>query len=183
MAGDNIMRKIAPGACIIYAAFCIFLALPGSAEDEEEKEYRLFDRIGNLLLVYKDKDVYIQDVEGKELVRSTTTRDVFERDAFFSRDGRHIMYEVDKSRRYPNGDIDVEIHHYMQEIDKNDKHKQKIEEVLYRDFKKERLKDKHGSIRFLDILRGRSGESAEEGLLESLKSKEVDADEDPLLDR
>jgi WD40 repeat protein len=46
---------------------------------------------GDMVLVSKDNDIYLQMIDGSDSRAVTSNRDVFERDAFFSKDGRYIL--------------------------------------------------------------------------------------------
>ena len=151
------------------AASLLMIRIVSYSPCEEEKEYYLFDRMGDLLLVREEKDIYlVMLIEARKKVRITKTHDIVERDAFFSRDGRYIFFEIDKSKYYPDGTAEIKFEYFRQPIDEDDKKRMKIEEDVYRDFKRERVADKYKSLTYLDL---RERREEQKRLLETLTSK------------
>jgi len=147
-------RPLSAVMAIVTLAFFAGITMTGRAV-AGEKAYYLYDRIGDLLLISKDKDIYIQSLDGTREFRLTKTRTDFERDAFFSKDGRFVLYELDKSRYFPNGEIvEFEVEHFLQPSDRDDSARQSIDVVLYKDYKEARMKDKDSAVTFLEFLKG-----------------------------
>ena len=104
----------------------------------KKETYYFFDRTGDHLLVSKDNDIYIRTLDGITRTRITESADVLEKDAFFSKDGRYVLFMVDKSR-YFAGIADINIKYFAQPIDGDKTNRVEISEEIYRDFKKERI--------------------------------------------
>lgn len=108
-----------------------------------EVKYIFFDRIGEMKLVSRENDLYIEKVDGSDKRKITSTSEIFERDAFFSKDGRYVLYETDESKYLMKGVADIKYSRFLQPVDENDSKKIEIDEFMYRDFKRERIKDKN----------------------------------------
>lgn len=110
-----------------------------------DMNYSFFDRIGEIRVVGRNKDLYIEKMDGSDSRRITSTAETYERDAFFSKDGRYVVYETDESRHFSGGVADIKYNYFMQLIDGNDTTKIEIDEFMYRDLKKERIIEKNKS--------------------------------------
>ncbi|MFH1594689.1 MAG: hypothetical protein ABID09_08345 [Candidatus Omnitrophota bacterium] len=148
-------------ATFIAAVSLATLAALSNIAAEDKNAYRLFDRIGDLLLISKENDIFMQMVDGTKKGRVTESIDVQEKDAFFSKDGRYILFMIDDSK-YFAGVKDVRIYCYLRPIDGDKASIIEITEELYKDFKKERLSDKYKRTVYLSP--GRGTENTEESV-------------------
>lgn len=128
----------------VFAVVLLVWVFPADNAMCAEGDYYLYDRIGDLRLIGAAKDLYTDRMDGTGKRRVTSTPETPERDAFFSKDGRYIIYMTDESRRFAGGIIDIRYNYFLQPIDGDDAAKSKIDEFTYRDLKKERIREKRG---------------------------------------
>jgi len=136
------MRK--PVACI-FIVLGVFLAgyllLECNAFEFESKPY-FYDRVGELMLVGKGKDIYVERLDTGVSRKVTNTPDIKEIDAFFAQGGAVIVYKAQKKKSAFDKSSSYEYNLFMQPTDKNDLKKTAIDYFLYRDLKRERLRQR-----------------------------------------
>lgn len=115
---------------------------------DEAPEFAFFDRLGELRLVSREKDLYVEKLDGSEKRRLTSTSLVVERDAFFSKGGIYVVYETDESRYYAKGISDIKYRYFLlrltgkEEADEEVNQRIEIDRFTYKDLKREREKEK-----------------------------------------
>ncbi|MFH1753742.1 MAG: hypothetical protein ABH875_06120, partial [Candidatus Omnitrophota bacterium] len=107
----------------------------------EEKPY-FYDRIGELMLIGRRKDVYVERLDTGESRKVTNTPDMRELDAFFGQGGSVIIYKAEEKKSAFDKKSSYEFNLFMQPTDMNDLKKVEIDYFLYRDLKQERLKQR-----------------------------------------
>ncbi|MDB4349743.1 hypothetical protein OAA99_02180 [Omnitrophica bacterium] len=105
-----------------------------------DDEPYFFDRLGELMLIGRGRDLYIIRMESGAKRKITSTPEVTEEDAFFSNDGRFVLYKTKKKKSAFDKTSSPEVERFMQPIDANDLQREEINFFLYKDFKKERIK-------------------------------------------
>ena len=121
--------------------FMVDWVIARSAVSEEGKTY-FFDRLGDLMLVGREDQLYIQRIDGSNRRKITSTLDVIKLDAFFGYGGRYVMYKTVKKKSGFDKKRNYEHKYYMQLIDDNDLKKKEIDVFIYRDFKKKRIRER-----------------------------------------
>ena len=125
------------------AAVFLFVAVYAAAiADNGASEYYLYDRVGDLRLVGKSKDIYLERFTSGEIRKITATPDVYEPDAFFSNDGRYVLYRAENKKRAFDKTPEPASRYFIQPVDDTDLKRKEIDQFLYKDYKKERLKAK-----------------------------------------
>lgn len=136
------MKKIVVSIHIIifiFLAGCFILEC--EAGEFESKSY-FYDRIGELMLVGKGMDIYVERLDAGTSRRITNTSDIRELDAFFAQGGSIVVYKAEQKKSAFDRTPSYEYNLFMQPTDKNDLRKTRIGYFLYRDLKKERIKQR-----------------------------------------
>jgi hypothetical protein len=118
-----------------------WLLLECRAGELEEKEY-FYDRIGDLMLVGRGKDLYVERLDTGKSRKVTNTVDIKEIDAFFAHGGDIIVYKAERKVSAFDKTPSFEYNLFMQSTDKTDLKKTQIDYFLYRDLKRERVKQR-----------------------------------------
>lgn len=126
------------------ALFAVDWVTAYSAEGEQQGTY-FFDRLGDLVLIGKEKELYIQRIDGSNRKKITSTPDITELDAFFGYGGRYVVYKAEKKKSAFDKKPHYKYKYFMQPIDENDLKKREIDEFIYRDFKKERIRERNST--------------------------------------
>lgn len=134
------------------ALFVVDGVTPYSAANGEPKTY-FFDRLGDLVLFGKEKDLYIERIDGGSLKKITSTPEIAELDAFFAYGGRYIVYKAEKKKRPFDKKPHYKYKYFMLPIDESDLKKKEIDEFVYRDFKKKRIREKNKTESERDSIR------------------------------
>lgn len=126
------LALILTGLFILGLSECTITDLSYAQSQTNQTDYEFMDRRGELRLVRRDNDLYVENLEGGESRRVTFTPNVKE-EGKFSKDGRYIVYLTSgpDAKRYEAGahgyraDFYAE-KFYFQPIDGDDKEKTEI---------------------------------------------------------
>ena len=110
---------------------------------EEGPNTCFFDRLGDLILFGKEKDIYQDRIDGGFLKKITNTPDIVETDAFFAYGGRYVVYKAEKKKSAFDKNPNPAYQYFRVPIDENDTKKKEIGEFEYRDYKKKRIREKN----------------------------------------
>ncbi|MEE8360268.1 MAG: hypothetical protein V3S04_05010 [Candidatus Omnitrophota bacterium] len=136
------MQKLLACIFIVSVVFLAgYLLLECSASGFESEPY-FYDRVGELMLVGKGKDIYVERLDTGVSRKVTNTPDIRELDAFFAQGGAIIVYKAQRKKSAFDRSSSYEYTLFMQPTDKNDLKKRAIDYFLYRDLKRERLRQK-----------------------------------------
>ena len=124
---------------VVFLAGCLLLEC--SAFGLENEPY-FYDRVGELMLVGKGKDIYVERLDTGVSRKVTNTPDIRELDAFFAQGGAIIVYKAEQKKSAFDRSSSYEYNLFMQPTDKNDLKKRAIDYFLYRDLKRERIKQR-----------------------------------------
>jgi len=113
---------------------------------KDDSEAYFYDRWGDLMLIGRGMDIYIEKIDGSDSRKITSTLDLPELDAFFGLGGRYVLYKVDKKLSVFDKAHDYQNEFFMQKTDETDGKKIKINELLYRDLKQERIREKNALV-------------------------------------
>lgn len=138
------------GRVIVVFILC-FLAIGAECAAQQEamkddSEAYFYDRYGDLMLIGRGMDIYIEMIDGSDSRKITSTLDLPELDAFFGLGGRYVLYKVEKKTSVFDKTHDYQNEYFMQKTDDTDITKVKIGELVYRDLKMERIREKNATI-------------------------------------
>ncbi|MGD9014699.1 MAG: hypothetical protein PVI33_01565 [Candidatus Omnitrophota bacterium] len=112
--------------------------------EEERLGYQFKDRSGDLRLVMRNNDLYIEKIDGSDTRRITYSPAVMEYFANFSKDGRYVFYTTANSKDEMYAKIidgyyvGVGKHFFLQSVEEDDRNRNEISFGEYWSFLKEK---------------------------------------------
>jgi hypothetical protein len=144
--GDGCMRYV--WGAIISVALLLVMPYVGVCEEDQTRDDSgayFYDRYGDLMLVGRDNDIYIDKIDGSESRKVTSTPDLIELDAFLGLGGRYVLYKTEKKVSVFDKTHDYQFEYFMQKIDDTDLKKTRINDLVYRDIKMQRVRERNVS--------------------------------------
>lgn len=109
--------------------------------------YVFYDRIGEMKLVGRENSLYIATIDGTEHRKISIKYSPKIKDAFFSYDGLYVIYKTIHSEKMFMGVKIIEYKYFRQLVDATDERRVEIDEFVYIDYKKERIRAKNNPNR------------------------------------
>ena len=120
-------------------------AICAEEQTRDDSGAYFYDRYGDMMLVGRDNDIYIDKIDGTDSRKVTSTPDLIELDAFFGLGGRYVVYKTEKKISVFDKTHDYVYEYFMQKIDDTDMKKTKINDLVYRDLKMQRVRERNAA--------------------------------------